>query len=284
MPKNSLFSSKSTLNVQGKLIDLSSPTVMGILNITPDSFYKGSRVNTDSDILKLAEKMLEEGADFLDIGGFSSRPGAEQVDEKEESDRVVKAILAIKKEFPKSILSLDTFRAGVAQAGIDSGVEIINDISAGNADPEMLGIIAKEKVTYIIMHMRGYVTGMMENTQYNNLVKEVVDYFHQKINMLNSLGIHEVVIDPGFGFSKSLDQNYEILNNLQYFNVIEAPLLVGLSRKSMIYKFLNTQPEDALIGTNVLNFAALQKGARILRVHDVKEAKETIELFKKLTN
>jgi dihydropteroate synthase len=256
---------------------------MGILNITPDSFYEGSRVLAIKDILKAAEKMLKEGADFLDIGGFSSRPGAAAVTEQEEIDRVVRPITAIKKEFPEAILSLDTFRAGVAQAGIDCGAGIINDISAGNADPNMYKLIAKEKVTYIIMHMRGYVTGMMENTKYKNLVKEVMDYFHQKINMLNSMGIYEVVIDPGFGFSKSLDQNYEILNNLQYFNMTESPLLVGLSRKSMIYKFLKMQPEEALVGTNVLNFVALQKGARILRVHDVKEAKETIQLFKKLS-
>ena len=284
MPKNRLFSSISTLKVKGKLINLSTPAVMGILNVTPDSFYEGSRVGSVDQVLTRAAKMIDEGVDIIDIGGFSSRPGAKAIDEKEEIARIVKPIEAIKNQFPDIIISLDTFRSGVARAGIDAGAQMINDISAGNGDPQMIDLIAKAKVPYIIMHMRGDATKMMEDTNYTHLVKEVLDFFQLKLNLLNSRGIFEVIIDPGFGFSKTMDQNYELLNNLQYFNRIGAPLLVGLSRKSMIYKFLNIQPEDALTGTNILNFAALQKGAGILRVHDVKETKETIKLYKRLTN
>ena len=284
MPKNRLFSSISTLKVKGKLIDLSTPAVMGILNVTPDSFYEGSRANSVNQVITRAIKMIEEGVDIIDIGGFSSRPGARTIDEEEEINRIVKPIAALRNQFPDIIISLDTFRASVARAGLNAGAEMINDITAGAGDPRMIDLIAKEKVPYLIMHMRGSATEMMAHTNYKNLIKEILDFFHVKLSLLKSKGIFDVIIDPGFGFSKTLDQNYELLNNLQYFNRIGAPMLVGLSRKSMIYKFLNTQPEDALTGTNILNFAALQKGARILRVHDVKEDNETIKLYKKLTN
>jgi len=284
VPKNRLFSSISTLKVKGKLLDLSTPAVMGILNVTPDSFYEGSRVNSISQVITRATKMIEEGVDIIDIGGFSSRPGARAISEEQEINRIVKPITAIRNQFPDVIISLDTFRSTVARAGLNTGAEIINDITAGAGDSLMIDLIAKEKVPYLIMHMRGSATEMMEHTNYKNLVKEILDFFQAKLSLLKSKGIYDVIIDPGFGFSKTLDQNYELLNKLQYFNRIEVPMLVGLSRKSMIYKFLNTQPENALTGTNILNFAALQKGARILRVHDVKEASETIKLYKKLTN
>ena len=263
---------------------MSSPIVMGILNVTPDSFYKASRVFSLPSILEKASQLIEEGAHILDIGGFSSRPGAADVSIKEEIRRVIEPISAIKKSFPDIPISLDTFRSEVAQAGLDVGADIINDISGGQGDKHMYKIVGKAKAAYILMHMRGYATDMMANTVYDNMLSEITSYFQNRIEALTAAGVNEIIIDPGFGFSKTLDQNYELLNNLQYFNMIAAPVLVGLSRKSMVYKFLNTEPENALIGTNVLNFAALQKGARILRVHDVKEATETIKLYNKLTN
>ena len=234
--------------------------------------------------LKRAEQMIDEGAQILDLGGFSSRPGAEDVSMAEELNRVIEPIKAIRKAFPGTYISLDTFRSEVAQAGIDAGVDIINDISGGQGDANMFNAVGNSEAAYILMHMRGYATNMMSDTVYDNILLEMANYFKKSIMELSAAGVRDVIIDPGFGFSKTLDQNYEVLNNLQYFNMIGAPIMAGLSRKSMIYKFLNTGPDDVLIGTNVLNFAAMQKGARILRVHDVKEALETINLYKKLNN
>ena len=272
---------KSSINIRGCLFDLSEPVVMGIINLTPDSFYEGSRAESLKSAVQTADKMLSEGAAILDLGGFSTRPGASEVDEAEERSRVIPVIREIIREHPSAIISIDTFRSSVARAAIAEGAGIINDITAGT-DPEMFALAAREKLPYIMMHMRGPVTNMMKDTSYSNLLMEMRLYFSMRIAKLKELGAVDIIIDPGFGFSKTMDQNYEILENLAYFETFECPLLVGLSRKSMIYKFLETSPEEALNGTSVLNFASLSKGARILRVHDVKEAVETIKLHKKI--
>jgi dihydropteroate synthase len=274
---------KTTLNIRGRLIDLSDPVVMGIINLTPDSFYGKSRVLNSKDVVKTAEKMLSEGASMLDLGAFSTRPGAIEVSVQEELERLIPAVEAILQSFPEAIISIDSFRAEIANKALDSGASIINDITAGS-DPGMFPLIARAKVPYIMMHMRGVVTRMMEDTEYDDMLVEIAQYFQERILKLNALGIADVIIDPGFGFSKTLDQNYELLKNLSYFKALEQPILAGVSRKSMIYKLLNSSPEDAILGTSVLNFAALQKGARILRVHDVKEAVDTIKLFSKIKN
>lgn len=255
---------------------------MGILNITPDSFFKGSRFNTNSEILKQTEKMLSEGASFIDVGGYSSRPGAEDISVEEERSRVVKAIQAIAKEFPQAIVSIDTFRAEIAKQGVQEGASIVNDISAGELDTKMVETVVALKVPYIAMHMRGNPQTMKELTSYDNVVKEVMIYFIEKLNRLKALGVTDVVIDPGFGFAKTIDQNFELLAHLDYFKNLERPILVGLSRKSMIWKTLGITADDALNGTTALNMGALLKGASILRVHDVKEAVEAIKLHSKL--
>lgn len=283
MANNDLFSAKTTLNIRGQLLMLDHPIVMGIINITPDSFYSKSRVNSIKDIIAKAEQMLAEGATILDIGGFSTRPRASQVSEEEELNRLLPALKEIVKNFPEAIISVDTFRAEIAKATIDSGASMINDITAG-CDKEMFALIAETEVPYIIMHMRGPIEKMMENLHYDNIILEITNYFQKRLKELRSLGIKDIIIDPGFGFSKTLDQNYEILNNLAYFKALGTPLLVGVSRKSMIYNLLGTSASEALVGTSVANFSALEKGARILRVHDVKEAMETIKIYNKLTS
>jgi len=262
---------------------LDHPIVMGIINITPDSFYSKSRVNSNKDIIAKAEQMLAEGATIIDIGGFSTRPGANEVSEEEELNRLLPALNEIVKNFPEAIISVDTFRAEIAKATIESGASMINDITAGS-DKEMFALIAKTEVPYIVMHMRGPIEKMMENLHYDNIILEITKYFQKRLKELRSLGIKDIIIDPGFGFSKTLDHNYEILNNLAYFMALDAPLLVGLSRKSMIYNLLGTSASETLVGTSVANFSALEKGARILRVHDVKEAMETIKIYNKLTS
>lgn len=254
---------------------------MGIINLTPDSFFEASRASSTNKAVETAGKMLAEGATILDIGGFSTRPGAQEVNEEEEEQRVISALDAIMQDFPAAIVSIDSFRATIAEKAIDHGASIINDITGG-ADTKMFDLVAKKKVPYIIMHMRGPVTRMMDDTIYSNLLQEMTIYFRERIDKLMSKGAVDIIIDPGFGFSKTLDQNYEILKNLAYFEALEHPVLVGVSRKSMIYKFLETTPALALNGTSVINFDVLKKGARILRVHDVKEAVETIKLFKKI--
>jgi dihydropteroate synthase len=281
--EDKLFPSKITLRSKGKLLLLDKPMVMGILNVTPDSFYKGSRVLVDnSNILTLSEKMLLEGADILDIGGYSSRPGADEVSEEEELGRVIPAIKKIKNEFPKAILSIDTFRSKVAKEAVQNGADIVNDISAGSLDSEMISMVGKLNVPYIAMHMRGNPKLMQTLTGYEDIILEMMSYFSRKLNECKKTGIKDVIIDPGFGFAKTVEQNYWILKNLSYFKKIEAPILVGLSRKSMIYKKLDTTSENALNGTTALNMAALINGASILRVHDVKEAVETVKLYKQL--
>ena len=279
--EDKLFPSKITLRSKGKLLLLDKPMVMGILNVTPDSFYKGSRVLVDnSNILTLSEKMLLEGADILDIGGYSSRPGADEVSEEEELGRVIPAIKKIKNEFPKAILSIDTFRSKVAKEAVQNGADIVNDISAGSLDSEMIPTVGKLNVPYIAMHMKGNPKVMQSLTSYEDILFEMTKYFSEKLNECKKAGIKDVIIDPGFGFAKTVEQNYWILKNLSYFKTIQAPILVGLSRKSMIYKQLDTTAENALNGTTALNMAALINGASILRVHDVKEAIETVKLYK----
>jgi dihydropteroate synthase len=278
----SINPSGKTLNVNGKLVDLSTPVVMGILNITPDSFFKGSRFTIESEILNQTEKMLLEGATFIDVGGYSSRPGADDISPDEESSRALKAIKAIVKEFSQTIISIDTFRSEVARQAVQEGATIINDISAGEFDAKMFETVAALKVPYIAMHMRGNPQTMKALTSYDDLVKEVLNYFIEKINRLKVLGVNDIIIDPGFGFAKTIDQNFELLAHLDYFTNLDRPILVGLSRKSMTWKTLGLTAEDALNGTTALNMAALLKGAGILRVHDVKEAMEVIKLYSKL--
>lgn len=272
-----------TLNINGELMILDSPKIMGILNITPDSFYSESRVSSESEILSRAEKMLLNGADFLDIGGYSSKPGAEDVSEDEEMNRVIPAISAVKKAFPETVISIDTFRSSVAMAAINAGASLVNDISGGDGDPEMFHTVKKLKVPYIIMHMQGTPHTMQNNPSYKNVVQDVYKALSLKLSKLKLLGVTDVIVDVGFGFGKTLEHNYDLLANLDYFHSLDAPLLVGMSRKSMIYKALDITPEESLNGTVVLNTIATQKGAQILRVHDVKEAKEMLRLYS-LTN
>jgi len=255
---------------------------MGILNVTPDSFYDGGRFQTDASILEHAEKMISEGADIIDVGGYSSRPGAAEIPETEEKDRVVKAISAIAKHFPGTIISVDTFRSTVAEAAVEAGALMVNDVAGGNLDPQMFQTVARLNVPYILMHMRGNPQTMSSLTQYANLMKEMLDYFHEKIHSLRQFEIKDIIVDPGFGFSKTAEQNFSILQNLEKFSILGKPLLVGLSRKSMVWKTLGVQASEALNGTTSLNTMALLKGANILRVHDVREAREVIKLFTSL--
>jgi len=257
---------------------------MGILNLTPNSFFDGGKYKSDKEIVLQVEKMLNEGATFIDIGAYSSKPKAEFVSEEEELQRIVPIVQLILKNFPEAMLSIDTFRSEVAKVCIENGAAIINDISAGNLDDKMLETIAKYNVPYIMMHMRGTPQTMHTMTDYDTIVKEMLFYFSEKVAKARSLGINDLIVDPGFGFAKTLDQNYEILQKLELFEMLELPLLAGFSRKSMIYKLLNNSVEEALNGTTVLNTIALAKGAKILRVHDVKEAMECVSLFNKINN
>jgi dihydropteroate synthase len=271
------------MNCKGKLIDLSTPKVMGILNITPNSFFDGGKFVGENQILQQVEKMIFEGATFIDIGAYSSKPNAEFVSEKEEIDRILPVLNLILDKFPETILSIDTFRSNVAKVCIENGASIINDISAGSQDNKMMETVAKLGVPYIMMHMRGDAQTMQNLTNYENIVKEILFYFSKKIHNARSFGINDIIIDPGFGFAKSLDQNFEVLQKFELFQMLELPTLVGISRKSMVYKTLNTIPENALNGTSILNTIALSKGAKILRVHDVQEAVECAKLFEKVT-
>lgn len=278
-----LYNPSKTLNIRGTLLDLTTPKIMGILNVTPDSFFDGSRYTTDDSIIMQTEKMLAEGATFVDVGGYSSRPGAENIPETEEINRSVGAVKLISKKFPTAILSIDTFRSEVARQAILEGASIINDISAGEQDQNMFATVAKLKVPYIAMHMRGTPQTMKTLAEYENLIKEVTSYLLQKITLLESLNVKDVLIDPGFGFAKTAEQNFHLLNHLDYFAILGKPLVAGLSRKSMIWKTLGVKPDDALNGTTALNMTALLKGANILRVHDVKEAMEVVKLYARLS-
>lgn len=268
-----------TINCKGSLIDLSQPKVMGILNVTPNSFFDGGKFTDEIAIFRQVEKMLLEGATFIDVGAYSSKPNAEYVSEEEEIRRLITIIKFLVDEFPEIILSIDTFRSAVASKAIEAGAAIINDISAGSLDAEMLTTVAKLQVPYIMMHMKGTPKTMQSLTQYDDILKEMVLYFAQKLNKARSLGINDVIIDPGYGFAKTTEQNFEVLQKSELFQILDVPILAGLSRKSMIYKTLETNAKEALNGTTVLNTLALIKGANILRVHDVKEAMETITLF-----
>ena len=271
-----------TLNIRGELIDLSTPKVMGILNVTPDSFYDGGYYNSNAKILKQIEKMIEDGATIIDIGGYSSRPGADDIAEKIEIDRVVPTLKDCKKYFPEVFFSIDTFRSKVAEECIHNGADIINDISGGNLDTNMMKIVGKYQIPYIIMHMKGNPSNMVEKAKYDDIIGELISYFSKKIDEAANLNIKDIVIDPGFGFAKNISQNFELLNNLDFFKNLEKPMLVGLSRKSMIYKTLNIKADKALNGSTALHTISLIKGANILRVHDVKEAVECIKLVEEL--
>lgn len=271
-----------TINCKGKLVGLDEPKVMGILNITPNSFYDGGRYKSDTDFLNQAEKMLSQGASFLDLGAYSSKPGAEFVSVEEEKQRLLPVLELLLKEFPEVLISIDTFRAAVAKATIDSGAALINDISGGMLDDAMLQTVGELQVPYIMMHMRGTPNTMQQFTQYNDLVGDILYYFSERIAMAKAHNIKDIIIDPGFGFSKTLSQNYELMRKLELFAILELPLLVGISRKSMIYKLLESSPNEVLNGTTVLNAIAVQKGAKILRVHDVKEAVETLQILNKI--
>lgn len=280
--KDKIFQVKKTLNLRGNLVSLDTPAVMGILNITPDSFYSLGRQNTEKEILSTAENMLAEGALILDIGGYSSRPNAEDISTEIETDRISKALALIVKEFPEAYISIDTFRSSVAKVAIDQGACIINDISGGTLDTNMFDTVAKLNVPYIMMHMKGTPQNMAQQTDYKNLLKEVILFFSERVEKLRILGVKDIILDPGFGFAKTAKQSYEILQNLDYFKGLRLPLLAGLSRKSMIYKTLGISAEEALNGTTALNMAALINGASILRVHDVKAAVETVKLYKSI--
>ena len=269
------------INCKGELICFDTPKVMGILNITPDSFYAQSRT-TPAEVLRKAEQMLEEGATFVDIGGYSSRPNAQEVSPKEELQRVVPVVEALVKHFPDIRISVDTFRAEVAQESLEAGACIINDISAGQIDPAIWEVVAHYQVPYIAMHMRGTPQTMQTYTEYDQLTKDILYYFSEVKDKARQLKLNDLIIDPGFGFSKTLAQNYELMQQLALFKALECPILVGISRKSMIYKFLDTTPETALNGTTVLNTFALLHGADILRVHDVKEAIESVKIVGEL--
>lgn len=269
------------LNIRGSLLSLEEPNVMGIINLTDDSFYSGSRISEDQ-LLEKVELMLNDGADILDLGAYSSRPGAKDIPSDIEAEKIIFAVNTIKSSFPDAIISIDTFRSSVAEQGLNSGADIVNDISAGQIDRDMLDMIAEKQVPYIAMHMRGNPQNMQQKTTYSNLVLDVCKELSERVFVMRSKGINDIIIDPGFGFSKTLEQNYELLSSLDALNVLDLPILVGISRKSMIYRTLNSDPSSALNGTSFLHNTALSKGANVLRVHDVKEAKECITLWSKL--
>lgn len=279
MDKDTFFWKKATLNAGGKLIDLSLPKVMGIINTTPDSFFAASRKQDKSDAVFMAGKMLSEGADFLDIGAYSSRPGASDISPQEEAERLIPVVEAVAKAFPDAVLSVDTFRASVAEAAIKAGAHIINDISGGSLDQEMFATVARLQVPYILMHLKGTPQNMAQQAQYEDVFAEVFDYFLEKVYRLKELHVHDVILDPGFGFAKTRGQSFELLRKMAGFDVLKLPVLTGISRKGMIYKTLDGTAENALNGTTVLNTMALMNGASILRVHDVKEAVEAVKLF-----
>jgi len=273
-----------SINCNGKLIDLSSPKVMGILNITPDSFFDGGKYNVPSQIISQVEKMLNEGATFIDVGAYSSRPGAKHISEEEELNRILPVIQLLTKEFSDIIISADTFRSKIAEQCISNGASLINDISAGSMDSNMFKTIAKLQVPYIIMHMQGTPQNMQSNPTYNDIVNEVLFYFSKKIVELRDLGINDIITDVGFGFGKTLEHNYHLLKNLSLFKNLDVPILAGISRKSMLFKPLNISTKEALNATTSANTIALLNGASILRVHDVKEAMETIKIIELLNN
>ena len=283
--QNNFFTKQQLINCRGNLLNLNEPKVMGILNITPDSFYDGGFYSNIEKIEKQIEKMISEGASIIDIGAYSSRPGAKQISEKEELNRLLPSLELIAKKYDKIFFSLDTFRSEIAKIAVkDYGISIINDISAGSLDNKMFETIADLNVPYIMMHMKGNPQNMQQKPVYNDLITEIFKYFSEKLEILKKLAIKDVIIDPGFGFGKTIEHNYKLMSELENFDIFKLPVLVGISRKSMIYKHLEINQDEALNGTSVLNTIAIQKGANILRVHDVKEAVETIKLVKMIQN
>ena len=271
------------MNVKGRLLDLSTPQVMGILNVTPDSIYSDSRMQTEKDIADRAQQIIDEGASIIDIGGYSSRPNAEHISAEEEMNRLRTGLEILNRNHPDAVISVDTFRAEVAEQCVkEYGVAMINDISAGEMDNRMFATVAELGVPYIMMHMQGTPQNMQNEPHYGNLMKEVFLYFATKVQQLRDLGVKDIILDPGFGFGKTLEHNYELMAHLDEFSVFELPLLVGVSRKSMIYKLLGGTPQDSLNGTTVLDTVALMKGAHILRVHDVREAVEAVRMTEKI--
>lgn len=276
--KNTFFAPKTTLNCGGKLLDLSEPIIMGILNITPDSFYDGGKYKKESDWLHQTEQMIDAGATIIDIGGMSSRPGATLINPEEELERVIPVIKSIHQHFPNTVLSIDTIRGVVAKAAVEAGAGMVNDISAGKFDPDLFNIVGQLRVPYILMHMQGQPDTMQDKPQYEDIVLEIVDFMAEQLGALKEAGVKDVIIDPGFGFGKTLAQNYQLLAQLATFKMFNLPILVGASRKSMIYKLLGNSPAEALNGTTVVHTIALDKGANILRVHDVREAVEVLKI------
>ena len=270
------------LNLNGKIVDLSVPAVMAIVNVTPDSFYSFSRLFSEKEVLNRVEKALEEGAAIIDVGAYSTRPAARHISEQEELERLHDTLKSIRRHFPDAILSIDTFRAGVARWAVtECGVQIINDISGGTLDNAMFEIVADTGAAYVLTHMRGTPQTMQQETHYENMLSEILAFFSKRIAQLVHLGAKDIIVDPGFGFAKTLEQNYELLAKMSYFKQLELPVLYGISRKSMIYKLVDTNPQDALNGTTALNMLGLVNGANILRVHDVKEAVETVKIYDK---
>ena len=273
------------INTGGRLLDLETPRVMGILNVTPDSFYKGSRYATDNELMQAAVRMIEEGADILDIGGYSSRPGASDVSTEEESKRVLGAVKLIRRELPDAIISIDTFRSDVARKAVEAyGAHIINDISGGDGDSDMVSIISGLNVPYVIMHMQGEPLTMQVNPVYNDVVADILKWFGKRILRLKEAGVKDIIIDPGFGFGKTAAHNFDLLKRLGDLSIAGLPVMVGLSRKSMVWRTLSIKADEALNGTTVLNTIALANGADILRVHDVKEAVEAVRLMQMIKN
>lgn len=268
-----------TINCRGKLIDLTVPKVMGILNLTPDSFYDGGKFSNENEVLKHVEKMLNEGADIIDCGGMSSRPGSELISEEEELTRVLPLLEAVIKNFPEAIISVDTIRATVAEESLQRGAHIINDITAGRFDKRMLPVVAKHKAPFVLMHMKGMPADMQQNPVYENVLTKVLHFFAERIDDCKQAGMHDMILDVGFGFGKTIEHNYTLLRNLKFFETLNRPMLAGVSRKGMITKLLNIKPEETLNGTTVVNTIALLNGANILRVHDVREAKEAVRIF-----
>lgn len=273
------FPVNSHLRLKDKLVSLETPKIMGIINLTDDSFYGKSRIQGDKQLIEQVLKMLDEGADIIDLGACSTRPGSKEIPLEEEIQKIRDAVALIHSQFPETILSIDTYRSKVAEVGISGGAHIINDISGGQIDPEIIDVAAQYHTPFVLMHMKGTPENMQDHVSYENIFMEMTRYFSERIKLLESKGVHDIIIDPGFGFSKTLEQNYEILNSLEQYHILGKPILVGLSRKSMIYKKLNTTPENALNGTTALNTLAVTKGASILRVHDVRAAKEIISLI-----
>jgi dihydropteroate synthase len=279
-----MFDTQRTINCNGILLDLEIPRVMGILNVTPDSFYDGGRYQEKESILAQVEKMVTEGADIIDIGGMSSRPGADIIGIDEELKRVIPAVEAVSKRFPETVISIDTIHSKVAVESIGAGAHLVNDISAGKMDDKMYETVARLGIPYILMHMQGRPSDMQEQPVYEDVVQEVLDFFIQETGQLRALGVKDVILDPGFGFGKSVDHNYQLLKKMETFQILDCPLLTGVSRKSMINKVLNISPREALNGTTALHMVALMNGSQLLRVHDVKEAKQTVRLWQALYN